>query len=135
MEEQLIIFVPSNKTYTLEDVKSTLSNVYGNIINTVIWNTSNDGIWYHIIIKLKQKNDELLLRFKANLFDNRCTITVGHKEDLNHSRFYEINVCSYKYWLFYHYEGVLEKKNNEIAQLQVLNKRLMDANYKTIHSQ
>ena len=41
------------KNITLEDVKNALSDVYGDIINTVLWNTSNDGIWYHLIIKIK----------------------------------------------------------------------------------
>tara|TARA_B100000073_G_C23645091_1_gene538240 strand:+ start:560 stop:964 length:405 start_codon:yes stop_codon:yes gene_type:complete len=132
MEEQLILFVPSNKTYTLDDVKNALSDVYGDIINTVLWNTSNDGIWYHVIIKIKCVDTDLLTKFKADLFDNTCTITVGHNESLNHSRFYEINICSYKYWLFYHYEEVLQKKNNEITKLEVLNKRLVDAKYETI---
>ena len=112
MEEQIIVFVPSNKTYTLEDVISTLSDVYADIINTALWNTSNDGIWYHLIIKIKCNNTEPLMKFKADLFDNKCNITVGHNDRPNHSRFYKINICSYKYWLFYHYEEVLQKKNN-----------------------
>ena len=39
MEEQLIFFVPSNKTYTLNDVCSTLKQLYGNITSTTIWNS------------------------------------------------------------------------------------------------
>ena len=124
MEEQLIIFVPSDKTYTLQDVVLTLSKFYGNIINTSLWNNSDDGIWYHFIINLKKINDEMITKFKAELFDNTCTITVKHKDNDNQTLYYDINVCSYKYWLFCNYEDTLYKKNNEILRLNTIIERL-----------
>ena len=133
MEEQLIIFVPSNKTYTLSDVVSTLSKFYGDVTNTIIWNNSNDGIWYHFIINLKKNNDELITKFKAELFDNTCTITIKHKNNSNDALYYDINVCSYKYWLFYNYEEIIQKKNNEIIKLTTLNEQLQKAINETNH--
>ena len=133
MEEQLIFFVPSNKTYTLNDVCSTLKQLYGNITSTTIWNSSEEGIWYNIAIKIKNINSELITQFKAELFDNTCKITIEHIDLQNHSIYYEINVCSYKYWLFYNYEEILQKKNNEIIRLNQLNERLTQINYDSIH--